>query len=291
MRTCACLFCAAAVGMAMAAIGGGSYDYTQSLLPTDNRPLQLEGMRGGGGTAPTSEQMEMFRGLLEEALAKEIPLEDIDIVYMPDEDTLRLIVFVTDEGSGEEGTVKTESVTRSGADAPRTAAAGEAGSTAAGSVAPTPATAPAAGFVVIPHDAPRVLTEDNVIKPDIITQRIHNLASISAYKKSAIPTTLNAARRQATIQVGDSVFCEKTDRNTIFTVTNIKIDPSKGALLDLKHPNNNPTLDKSGVPIAKCRKVEQPSTILMSGGTRRRTRRTRHRTDRKNRPLRKSNHD
>ena len=94
--------------MATAVIGGGSYDYTQSLLPADNTPLGLVGMRGGG--QPTPEQMGIFMTLLQEALKKEIPLDNIDIVYVPEGDMLQLRVYVTEDVA----TVTEESVQEGG---------------------------------------------------------------------------------------------------------------------------------------------------------------------------------
>ena len=488
--------------MATAVISGGSYDYTQSLLPADTTPLGLVGMRGGGGTAPTLEQMTIFRELLQEALKKEIPLDNIDIVYVPEGDMLQLRVFVTDEVSGAGGTVKTESVTRSGADAPGGSAALVAGSTAppapnltlgamggfesaSSSTVGTPLQREptneevdtiqrAAGplntritsltqdihdfksenlnkptdicnnYITIQEDVQKFVNtykqfetyfktkskgyvrsssetppmdvligglfppyEDTnygelqqqfntIIHPYLIALDTYEKGSklltalhkkqeemkellksdkSNANYKTRIKPKLNSiladanrlaeeqeqlvrniyinlekdavllgknspaiihvenvlgyymseytpiierdikilkdlanngghmigplriinnyiqptgiVTRETNIKEGDSVLCNTIDPHTRFTVSNLTSDSAKGILLDLKHPSNNPTLDKSGVPIAKCKKIEQPITYRFAGGTRRRTRRQRPRTGRKNRPLRK----
>jgi hypothetical protein len=61
--------------------------------------------------------MDMFRALLRDALAKEIPLDNIEFEYVPEGDMLRLIVFVTDGVA----TVSEETVMRSREDLPSAA--------------------------------------------------------------------------------------------------------------------------------------------------------------------------
>lgn len=234
--------------MATAVIGGGSYDYTQSLLPTDNRPLQLEGMRGGGGTAPTPEQMKMFRELLEEALEKEIPLENVEFEYVPVEGILRMKVFVTDGVA----TVSEETVLRHGEDLP--AAAG-AGARTAGAAEPT-------GIAVVgevPATRPRAEAGGsaqnlglNIFEPNYTSN-----FSVVTPEISAAPT-INIAKIK---EGGRVVIGENNEENN-----------------NEENNNSNPESVQEGGVLRSKRKT-------------RRQRRAPTRTGRKNRPLRKSEHE
>lgn len=268
--------------MATAAIGGGSYDYTQSLLPTDNRPLQLEGMRGGGGIAPTSEQMEMFRGLLEGALAKEIPLENVEFEYVPDKDILRMKVFVTEEVPGA-GAGGTETVTRSGADAPGTPTALVAGAAAAANPALNP-----------------IRIGDNPARP-----RGKGGSNTNLEIPNELASPRPAGNPFKTIADGFIATVDKLKETTNEKEKSALLAKAKGILRNLQSYKGyfkDYTYGSHEIPQYETTEEERKlgsnlrgaiaefnKLMPRSGG--RRTRRTHTRTGRKNRPLRKTPHE